>query len=134
MLEELEESMDAFTAKDLRTAERVIKTLAEKKLDPAELFRFNEFVLDQEKIARKKFNELGKANVVAGKKSNSPKKERVRPKHPILAPGQTELSEMISPCCKEKVLVEAVCPSTIHKLGCVRICFCSGCNKEFKIR
>ena len=127
----------AFSAQDLRVAERVMKVLIANDISPAMLFDHNKAHED----SRRDFEHNGgkKHRRGEGPKPNTrrgsgPKRSgrRGEPKL-LMAPGETEISELMCEC-GENVLIEGICGGTMARLGVVRRVICTGCNKEFKVR
>lgn len=117
--------LEAFTAKDLRTAERIIKLLEFNNLASDQLFKFNEFHTKQEK------NELtGRRR---GRTRSTPRIKKKPRIPPLLSPGETEQSAMLCGC-GGRVLIEGLCGGTVARKGYVRLGTCMECSKEFKIR
>lgn len=118
---------DAFTAKDLRTAERVIRILTANKFTKEQLFEFNKFFVEQELGAQERSKRK------QGRRSSGPRPPKKSRRIPLLKPGETEQSNMLCGC-GGKLLIEGMCGMTANTKGYVRLCICMNCNKEFKIR
>lgn len=113
----LMKELDAFSRKDLRTVERVVR-----------LLNANNYTVD----------DLAKFNESAPKVNNQPKQKRkpTKPAKPpgfILAPGESEIVSLFCGCGSEMV-VEALCSVQAVKKECIRIANCTLCGNEVKIR
>jgi len=125
--------LEAFTGKDFRVAEQIIKELAKNNYTEEDLFKFNKHIMATElKPVPATGGTIRRKGTVtkAKKKRRERKPEQVR----LLAPGQTEITGLVCDKCGEKVITEGLCGVQVKKFSCVRVGTCIGCNKEFKIR
>jgi hypothetical protein len=105
--------LDGFSAKDIRTAARIIRTMDESKLTLADLERHNE--QEREKPAQ-------------------PKKPGKPPAPPYMQPGEISPAIGLKCVCGGTFYIEALCSKNAAKLNCIRLALCDSCGFEVKIR
>ena len=104
--------LDGFSGKELRVAERIIRTMAAENISLDDLVQHNgQFKPDISK---------------PGKKNQT--------KMPFLKSGEIEMNNDLKCICGGSFCLQALCGMQSIKKGCIRLAVCDTCNDEVKIR
>ena len=128
--------LEGFTDKDLRMAERVIKTLNENNITEKQLSEINIISVASAEI-EDSLNENTGARRKRSTKNDIRRPSRAKARTvPLLKPGETETMDgVICEKCRESVYIEGVCgKDKIIKQGFTRRGLCGSCGNEFLVR